>query len=159
MVSMQGGQFPTSSSSSGHHLGQPNMRPGGPGGSSGHPSGGAPGQPGYHSPGSFPSPARGVKTEVPTVSPRGGGSFDICALHVHPVHHIIYYPFNSSYIHPIHNVHHVDHTHHVHHVHHVDHVDAAQEECRASNTPQYPATPPLLSHQTGQVPFNHWSKY
>merc|ERR1719285_1083716 len=32
MVSMQGGQFPTSSSSSGHHLGQPNMRPGGPDG-------------------------------------------------------------------------------------------------------------------------------
>ena len=75
MVSMQGGQFPVSSSNSSHHLGQqqPGMRPGGPGGSSGHPSGGAPGQPGYHSPGSFPSPARGVKTEVPTVSPRGGG--------------------------------------------------------------------------------------
>merc|ERR1740123_2771166 len=76
MVSMHGGQFPQSSSSSGHHLGQqqqPGMRPGGPGGSSGHPSGGAPGQQGYHSPGSFPSPARGVKTEVPTVSPRGGG--------------------------------------------------------------------------------------
>ena len=80
MVSMHGGQFPVSSASSGHHLGQqqPGMRPGGPGGSSGHPSGGAPGQPGYHSPGSFPSPARGVKTEVPTVSPRGGGTSTTC---------------------------------------------------------------------------------
>ena len=67
-MSSMPGQFP---GQGGGHMGpqNPGMRPGGPGGSGGHPSGGAPG--GYPSPGSFPSPSR-VKTEVPSVSPRGG---------------------------------------------------------------------------------------